>query len=275
MPSERWFTWGPGRGLTAEAGADDPPLIADSWLVSDGSTRGLDLHRQRFFRGCLAAGRVRPEELRAFWRAALRELPRRGRWFPRVELDARTRRDLRLRVRPAPPRGAALRVLAWEGPDPRSAPRLKGPDLARLAEVRRRATAAGADEALLTTPSGLVLETTTCSVLWWEGSHLCVPSPALAVLPGVTAQLLREIARRSGAPIQHRRRRPADLDGCEVWLVNALHGIRPMSHWVGTPVTAGPALRAPEWQARLEALAEPLPIAPRRTDRRRTARKQR
>ena len=199
------------------------------------------------------------DQLHAFWQATVRELPRHERWFPRVELTARPRAELRLRIRPAPPQGAAVRLWAWDGPDPRAAPRRKGPDLACLAEVRHRASMAGADEALLTTRSGLVLEATSSSVLWWEGPCLCMPSPVLRILPGVTAGLIRESAARLGTRIGHRRRRVPDLDGCEVWVVNALHGIRTVSAWVGTSVVAGPALRAPEWQARLEAWAEPLP----------------
>jgi branched-subunit amino acid aminotransferase/4-amino-4-deoxychorismate lyase len=81
----------------------------------------------------------------------------------------------------------------------------------------------------------------------------------LRILPGVTADLIQESAARFGARMGRRRRRVPDLDGCEVWLVNALHGIRTVSTWVGTSVVAGPALRAPEWQARLEACVKPLP----------------
>jgi branched-subunit amino acid aminotransferase/4-amino-4-deoxychorismate lyase len=256
---ERVFTWRRGRRLAPEAGADDPPLIADSWLVADGRVRGLDRHRQRFFRGCGEVADIRPAELRAFWRAIVRELPRRGRWFPRVELCVHPRAELRLRLRPAPPQGAGMRLWVWEGADPRTAPRLKGPDLPRLAEVRLRASRVGADEALLTTPSGIVLEGAYASVLWWEGEELCLPSPALRILPGVTAGLIRNRARRGAIRVSYRRRRVRDLDGCEVWLVNALHGIRPVSRWVGTAIVAGPAVRAAEWQARLGSSAEPLP----------------
>jgi branched-subunit amino acid aminotransferase/4-amino-4-deoxychorismate lyase len=238
---------------------DDPPLIADSWLVADGRVRGLHRHRRRFFRGCIAVARVPRHQLHAFWNAVVRELPRRGRWFPRVELCAPPRAELRLRIRPAPPQGTAIRLWTWNGLDPRKAPRRKGPDLARLAEVRERARMKGADEALLTTRSGLVLEATTSSLLWWEGPYLCMPSPALTVLPGVTAHVLREIAGRSGTQVKYRRRRIRDLDGREVWLVNALHGIRPVTRWVGKSVVAGAAVRASEWQSRLEAEAEPLP----------------
>jgi branched-subunit amino acid aminotransferase/4-amino-4-deoxychorismate lyase len=255
----RVFAWGPGRSLAPCAREDDQLLIADSWLVSEGRVRGLDRHRQRFFRGCIEVAHIPREQLQAFWQAVVRELPRHGRWFPRVELSARPRAELRLRIRPAPPQGTAVRLWAWDESDPRTAPRRKGPDLARLAEVRRRASTAGADEALLTTRSGLVLEATNSSVLWWEGPCLCMPSPALRILPGVTVQLIREIARQCGTRMTHRRRRVPGLDGREVWLVNALHGIRTVLRWVGTSVVAGPAVRAPEWRARLEACAKPLP----------------
>jgi branched-subunit amino acid aminotransferase/4-amino-4-deoxychorismate lyase len=252
------FVWGPSRRLLPGAPSEDPLLAADSWLVDEGRVRGLDLHRRRFFRGCQEAGRVAPEELRAFWAAAVRKLPRRGRSFPRVELGAGTHAELRLRIRPAPPRGGPLRLWTWPGPDPRTAPRRKGPDIARLAEVRRRAAAVGADEALLTTPSGLVLETTTCSVMWWEGEDLCVPDRALRVLSGVTAQLIRDLARRSGTRLRRRRRRLKDLAGCEIWLVNALHGIRTVSAWIGSGVVPAPARRARDWQRRLEGLGKRL-----------------
>ncbi len=259
MKEGQAFTWRPGGGFAPWAQEEDKLLVADSWLVSDGRVRGLDRHRQRFFRACTEVAPSLRDHLPAFWQATVRKLPRQGRWFPRVELSAHPRAELHLRIRPAPPQGAPVRLWVWEESDPRTAPRRKGPDLACLAEVRRRAARVGADEALLTTRSGLVLEATTSSVLWWEGLRLCMPSPALRILPGVTAALIEEIAARRGARIAHRRRRVPDLNGCEVWLVNALHGIRPVSKWVDPSVVAGPTLRAAEWEARLEACAKPLP----------------
>jgi branched-subunit amino acid aminotransferase/4-amino-4-deoxychorismate lyase len=59
-------------------------------------------------------------------------------------------------------------------------------------------------------------------------------------------------------PVAERSRTPAELDGREAWLVNALHGIRPVRSWSGFAGTAGPAVRAAAWQLDLEALAEPL-----------------
>ncbi|MEY9993719.1 branched-subunit amino acid aminotransferase/4-amino-4-deoxychorismate lyase [Streptomyces sp. V4I8] len=186
------------------------------------------------------------------------ELPRTGEWFPRVELAADSF-ELRLLLRPAPTLGTEIRLWAAGQPDPRALPRRKGPDLGALARVRRRAAGAGAEEAVLVSPGGVVLEAATASVLWWEDDTLCLPSPRLPVLPGVTVALIRDRARRTGIRVAHRERTVTELDGREVWLVNALHGIRPVTGWTGLPMNAGPAVHAAEWRTWLDALMEPLP----------------
>jgi len=155
--------------------------------------------------------------------------------------------------------GSGVRVWATGQSDPRTVPRRKGPDLDTLARVRRRAAAEGADEAVLVAPSGVVLEAATSSVLWWEDDTLCLPSPQLPVLPGVTVALIQDRARREGIRIAHRERTVAELDGREVWLVNALHGIRPVTGWTGGTLKAAEPVRAPEWRAWLDDLMEPLP----------------
>ncbi|SHG87685.1 aminotransferase class IV [Streptoalloteichus hindustanus] len=224
------FRWEPGRGL-ASVRPDAPRrlLVADSWLVEDGRVRGLDLHERRFAAGCAEVGGTAGGELAAFWAAALARLPRRGAWFPRVELDAADAGPrLQVRVRPAPRRGEVVRVWAAGPADRRRAPRRKGPDLGWLTALRGEAAGVGADEVLLTTGAGLLRETATASLLWWDGAALCVPDPALRVLPGVTAALVRREAEARGIAVRRRRCTLSALAGREVWLVNALHGIRPV-----------------------------------------------
>ena len=184
-------------------------------------------------------------------------LPRTGEWFPRVELAPAP--ELRLLLRHAPPLGSGVRVWAAGQSDPRAVPRRKGPDLDALAGVRERAAGQGAEEAVLIAPSGTVLEAATASVLWWEDDTLCLPPPRLPVLPGVTVALVQERARRDGIRVAHRERTVAELDGREVWLVNALHGIRPVTGWTDGPMRAAPAERAPEWRTWLDDVMEPLP----------------
>lgn len=256
--AEGLLGWTPARGLTSGAGAGGRLLVADSWLVRDGRVRGFERHRERFLRACGECGGPPLGRLVEFWRDMAAALPRTGEWFPRVELAAGSL-ELRLLLRHAPPLEPGVRVWAAGQPDPRAAPRRKGPDLDTLARVRRRASGEGATEAVLIAPSGTVLEAATASVLWWEDDTLCLPSPRLPVLAGVTVGLIQERARRSGIRVAHRERTVAELDGREVWLVNALHGIRPVTAWTGRPMTAGPAVRAPEWRKWLDEQMEPLP----------------
>ncbi|WP_234381894.1 aminotransferase class IV [Streptomyces dysideae] len=252
------MTWTPGRGLIPGPAADGPLLVADSWLLREGHMRGYGRHRERFLRGCGECGGPGPRRLVEFWDDVTAALPRTGEWFPRVELAAGSA-ELRLLLRPAPPLAAGVRVWATGQPDPRTVPRRKGPDLGTLAGVRRRASGEGAQEAVLVAPSGVVLEAATASVLWWEDDTLCLPPSRLPVLAGVTVGLIEEHARRSGIPVDRRARTVAELDGREVWLVNALHGVRPVTGWTGQSMNAGPAVRAAEWRKWLDDAMEPLP----------------
>ena len=76
-------------------------------------------------------------------------------------------------------------------------------------------------------------------MLWWEDDTLCLPPPQLPILAGVTTGLIQERALHSGIRMAHRERTLEQLAGREVWLVNALHGIRPVTGWEGRPMEAG------------------------------------
>lgn len=253
------YGWSAADGLVPCELTDGPLLVADSWLVDDGTVRGLERHYYRFAASCAQTAGVATARLEAFWAAVCAMLPGTGRWFPRVELSGDPRQPrLSLRIRPAPPTSATARVWIYDGADPRRLPACKGPDLPALAGLRRRATEAGADEALLITAEGVLLEAAHASVLWWEADTLCLPETGLPVLPGVTAALIRERADALGVPIRRVRRRPDDLDGSEMWLVNALHGIRAVTGVVGRTAQPGPAPRAPRWRCWLDGLAAPV-----------------
>jgi branched-subunit amino acid aminotransferase/4-amino-4-deoxychorismate lyase len=249
-----------GAWVPEAAPAEGAVAAAESWLVEDGRARGLDRHWARFARGCAEAG-LSIASPRAAVEAAL---PATGRWFPRVE--ARAGGAVRLAVRPAPPR--APEVVGWvaDGPDPRRAPRRKGPDLERLGALRAAAARHGAGEALIADADGRLLEGAYTSLLWWEDDALCAVPDDAPILDGVTRALLLGLAADAGAEVRFRRPAPAGLDGREVWLTSALHGIRAVTGWVadgahGVPAHAGRAERAAAWQARLEALAVPVAAA--------------
>jgi branched-subunit amino acid aminotransferase/4-amino-4-deoxychorismate lyase len=227
-------------------------LAADSWLVDDGRVRAVERHWARFSATCREHG-AEPEALAALRADVERALPAGGRWFPRVEM--REDGELAFHVRPAPPREPT--VVAWiaDVPDPRRAPRRKGPDLERLAALRERAATQGAGEAVLSDADGGLLEGAFTSLLWWEGETLWVVPDDAPILPGVTRRLLIEVAREQGTPVAQRRPGPHELADCETWLVSALHGIRAVTRWAAGGPVAGAAHRAALWQRRLDDFA--------------------
>jgi branched-subunit amino acid aminotransferase/4-amino-4-deoxychorismate lyase len=218
-------------------------LAADSWLVVDGRARALDRHWARFSGACAEHG----VDTRTFRADVDRAVPAVGRWFPRVELRADG--ELALHVRPAPPREPTVTAWIADVPDPRRAPRTKGPDLERLAALRERAATHGAGEAVIADADGLLLEGAYTSLLWWEGETLCAVPGDAPILPGITRALLLELA----DAVELRRPAPRELERRETWLVSALHGIRAVTRWVGGP-ESGEAARAAEWQRRLESI---------------------
>jgi len=162
-------------------------------------------------------------------------------------------------LRPAPPREPT--VVAWvaDVPDPRRAPRRKGPDLERLAALRERAAAHGAGEAVLTDADGRLLEGAFTSLLWWEGETLCAVDDDAPILPGITRALLIELARERATPVAQRRPLPQELADRETWLVSALHGIRAVTGWANAGPRAGDPPRAVSWQRLLDELTAGQP----------------
>ncbi|HUG50945.1 MAG TPA: aminotransferase class IV [Terrimesophilobacter sp.] len=267
--------WNPGLGNSglgdsgrlepeADEGGDDAPLVvADSWLVAEGRVLALDLHRARFF-AAIAPEKQAQLRLDAFWAAALAQIPRTGHWFPRVELrdgngtQGRGAQRLALRLRSAPPLGTTLTAITHHGADPRRQPHVKGPDFAALAGLRRAAHARGADEAIIVGGAGEVVDGASTAILWWRGQTLCAPPSSLARVDSVTAKTLLTLATALGTEIRYEAAQPRELDALEVWAVNALHGIRPITAWIDGPAMAGQSARASAWRARMNALATPL-----------------
>lgn len=266
------------------------PLVADSWLVEEGRSRWLDRHRARFTDSC-AASKPAPKTPHskpaaatshskpapatshaaaeftrgacqaalpgsdAFWEAVVERLAAEpGELFPRVEL-VRAELPLRLRIRVAPPRTERVTVWVADGPDPRTSPLVKGPDLTALGELRRRAIENGATEALILGPGGEVLEGATSALLWWEGERLCLPARTELLLPSVTQDAIVRRARERGIAVERADRQVSELAGREVWFVNALHGIRQAG---AEPSTA----RTREWREWWRTAAVPLSTRP-------------
>ncbi|QPK79881.1 hypothetical protein G7Y31_04080 [Corynebacterium lizhenjunii] len=199
-------------------------MLVDSFLVRDGRVVRPDLHRQRFE----AAGGTYPD-LRG-------SIPERGEWFPRisghlagVDAVAEAATGVSVKLRPAPPLRSATRL--WIGPeeDPRVVPQVKGPDLGVLAELRARAVALGADDALLHR-GGWALEAANAAVMFIDGGE-AVLSPqgetllSTTVVATLEAGLLPRVQRRQ-VSIAQALRLPA-------FAASALHGWTPVTHWIG------------------------------------------
>lgn len=291
MSSAVRFRWSNG-ALDSVKGNDpaesDPATslvdAADSWFVTDGRAFALELHRERFIGAALARGAelagLSSTTLEAFWEAVVESVPATGDWFPRVALLSQGgTATLEYLERPAPPTSASLGVMTHHGADPRRSPRIKGPDLAALALVRDAARRDGAEEAVILTDDGYIVEGATTSIVWWRGNILCAPpeSPAVtddqaargfARIDSVTERSLFGLASVLGVEIHREPTTPTELDGAEVWALNALHGIRIVTQWrtghsrVGQDAT-GPALaelpgRLALWRHRRDALLKPM-----------------
>jgi branched-subunit amino acid aminotransferase/4-amino-4-deoxychorismate lyase len=248
--------------------------VADSWLVEDGLVRALPLHRARF--GETASRHLPDAEIERFWTAALATIPAEGAWFPRFEVVVRSASSadpapgmstsgtpplLIARIRPAPVLRDTAVLATHHAPDPRLTPSVKGPDIEALLAARDEHSEHGANDAVILSESGHIVDGTTSAVLWWRNGTLLAPSSSLARVDSITAKSLKLVAHATGSPIGEEFATPRDLDGCEVWAVNALHGIRLVTTWIDGPAvrTTDPVYRL--WRDRLAALRRPLPGA--------------
>ncbi|WP_052521629.1 aminotransferase class IV [Agreia bicolorata] len=261
MITPRFFVW-TGQELveTPDVPAHEGVLVADSWLVADGGVRALQLHRDRFLRGVASQTTIDSFTAESFWQAAVDELPRTGEWFPRVDaLQTGGETTLALRLRPAPTLGASVRVASLDDGDPRVVTTVKGPDIERLGALKSEAAQNDVDEPIIVSAAGHVVDGATSAVLWWRGDRLFAPSASLRRVDSVTAKSIRLLASATGTDTGEEFATPADLAGCEVWVVNALHGIRVVTSWSNGPTLGRTHGRAAAWQRRLDALVRPLP----------------
>jgi branched-subunit amino acid aminotransferase/4-amino-4-deoxychorismate lyase len=232
---------------------------ADSWLVSEGRTLALGLHRSRFLTS-IPRERFAQTDPDAFWDAAVAAIPREGDWFPRVESHSRLGAPrLVFRLRSAPERARSAVLATWTGADPRRQPRVKGPDLERLLGVRTSVQQRGADEAVILSSDGYVVEGAYSALLWWRGDILCGPPADLDRVDSVTARSVLTLARALGFDTHEEAVTPAELDGTELWMLSALHGIRIATGWIEGPGLAEQPGRLAAWRTRLDALRGPLP----------------
>jgi branched-subunit amino acid aminotransferase/4-amino-4-deoxychorismate lyase len=233
--------------------------VADSWLVSQGSVLALELHRSRFLASVAARG-FDPAPVEEVWDAAVAAISRSGDWFPRVELRSHEGAPQYLfRLRNAPSRNRSIVLASFQGEDPRTAPTIKGPDLSAMLRLRTEAQQRGADDAVLLSPHGFVIEGAHAGLLWWRGEILCAPALDLERVDSVTAKSILTLATALGTEVYYESVTAAELDGVELWAVNALHGIRIVTSWIDGPSMAEQPGRLSRWRTLLDRLRQPLP----------------
>jgi branched-subunit amino acid aminotransferase/4-amino-4-deoxychorismate lyase len=82
-----------------------------------------------------------------------------------------------------------------------------------------------ADEAVLCTATGTVVEATRFALVWMEGEDLCYPDPDLGGLPSVGLARLRDVAAEAGVTTRAAWVAADGLRGVPVGLVNAARGL--------------------------------------------------
>lgn len=206
------------------------PDVVDSWLEHEGYVGSWYLHVERF------AASLPELDVQGFLDVVRGYIPHEGNWFPRVEAHGT---ELYLRVRPAPPLRTRTTLWIPPTPDPRLVPRTKGPDLPVLGRLREQAQSHGADDAVLWSANGLIVEGANCALVWWERGGLMIPEhpdqlPSVTV--AATGKMLGTLGRR---PITL-----SELQGFPVWAGSALHGWTEVSSWVTSEGERFPAVVA-------------------------------
>ncbi|BDU11047.1 hypothetical protein AINA4_09680 [Aurantimicrobium sp. INA4] len=245
-----------GTELVDITGAPEIPLyVADSFLLNDGKVVGFQRHLERFTTSAHRQGLVRSVD--AFLETVTSALPREGAWFPRIDLTERG--ELEVWIRPAPPLKDTI-VLSTSVTDPRKEPAIKGPDIPALNEIRAHAQKQGAEDAVILDSLGRIVDGSTTCLVWVEGETVLMPPLEALRVDSVTVSVLRDILRGQGIEVEERWATPADIEGCELYALNALHGIRSALSWVNGPTLRVNHERLNVWRNFYAGQTEKLPV---------------
>jgi len=146
-------------------------------------------------------------------------------------------------------RGIRLAVVRW------STGALAGAKSTSYAEnmgAQDVAVQQGADDALLVSHEGIVLEAPTANVWWREGERLLTPSLDLPILAGVTRGLVLELAEHETIEGVFPLERLLAAD--EVFLCSSIREVMPVAAVDGHAYGVGRAARSLQEQLRAQAL---------------------
>lgn len=252
MASTR-YRWNGSELVDNSTSFDVPLYVGDSFLLREGMTVDYPGHLARFERMADEQGLKRPID--DFLAAVTGALPRSGAHFPRIDLTSRG--ELELRVRPAPSLGRTV-VLSTAASDPRTEPRTKGPDIPALQELRDAAAKMGADEPIIVDAQGRIIDGASTCLVWIRDNTLFTPPAEATRLESITVNAVQQLARDAGYDIATEWATPAQLMGSQVWALNALHGIRGVTSWVGGPSFVLDESLLAEFRAAYDRLFAPI-----------------
>lgn len=205
-------------------------LVADSFRVrglpGEAQVRRLDLHIDRFTRSVVEALGPRSQQLHAlndFVADSVRRINEYGEVNPRLELWDGDVADFRLSLRPLPELRNTIDLVSVKDVPTEHADR-KGPNIELFTKLNRELGA----EALLLDSQGGIIEGATTALIWWAGNRGFVSANTHRVA-SVTEQIVAKIARERGDALEPMYITATELAKHEVWAVNALHGIRPVT----------------------------------------------
>ena len=226
--------------------ADDDALlrgraIFETARVYAGRPFLLDRHLARFGRSAERVGLPGPDARECERLAQLvigaspkKDLALRLYWTGRALVATAAEIDPGLAVQRE--RGLRLVTVTWSTGALASA---KSTSYAENMVAQDGAVAAGADDALLVSSDGTVLEAPTANVFWREGDTLFAPSLDLPILAGVTRGLLLEIAKQETVEGVFPLGRLLEAD--EVFLCASVREVMPVASVDGRAFGIGPA----------------------------------
>jgi branched-subunit amino acid aminotransferase/4-amino-4-deoxychorismate lyase len=146
-------------------------------------------------------------------------------------------------------RGIRLAVVRWSTG---ALARAKSMSYAENMGAQDLAERQGADDALLVSHEGIVLEAPTANVWWREGEHLLTPSLDLPILAGVTRGLVLELADHETIEGAFPLERLLAAD--EVFLCSSIREVMPVAAVDGHAYEVGRAAGSLQKQLRAQAL---------------------
>lgn len=250
--------------------------ILDSYLIKDGRVIGREAHEYRFSLGAREAG-FDQWDIEAFLLRVRDELPDEGTYFPKIEAGAEGR--LRWQLRHPPVLRNTTELYLPSEQDGRVQPRVKGPDYDYLQQLRERARAAGADDAVLHR-NGKVLEAANASIMFFPGwvaksvdagadtaagenadgatditggAEHATAEDKIVLLPPEQAQVLASVTANSSVSILHDAGWQvhrgvlslAEALQTPAWVGSSLHGWTRLTAW-RTDAGRRPAVPAPD-----------------------------